>query len=227
MYRAISQWDKKSGGGWHDDYGANARTPGEKQVFEEFLKTPEVRYCNKPYLEEHFADHIKSTHHSGPLPRNHGHIIAECRLLCLVLSPEEPTLSILAVHLLCRQHKYSMSSMQKRTKQRTKLVLHLIHPWLTRRQPMPRLYLLSFHLISVPLHLEGHPPSYHPFLNQTLALPRLLAARSLHHLPPFLQQPIPILLHDVTFLWAQRVLSPLVVMLAAASLENASTMQDL
>ena len=41
-YKAISQWDKKSGGGWHDDYGANTRTPSEKEVFEEFLKTPEV-----------------------------------------------------------------------------------------------------------------------------------------------------------------------------------------
>ena len=43
IYRAASQWDKKSGAGWHDDYGANARTASEKQVFEEFLKTPEVR----------------------------------------------------------------------------------------------------------------------------------------------------------------------------------------
>jgi hypothetical protein len=42
MYKAISEWDKKSGSGWNDSYGANARTPSEKQVFEEFLKTPEV-----------------------------------------------------------------------------------------------------------------------------------------------------------------------------------------
>lgn len=40
----MSDWDKKSGGGWHDDYGANARTASEKAVFEEFLKTPEVSY---------------------------------------------------------------------------------------------------------------------------------------------------------------------------------------
>jgi hypothetical protein len=42
IYKAISQWDKKSGAGWHDDYGANARTPSEKEVFADFLKTPEV-----------------------------------------------------------------------------------------------------------------------------------------------------------------------------------------
>ena len=42
IYKAISQWDKKSGSGWHDDYGANAQTPSKKEVFEEFLKTPEV-----------------------------------------------------------------------------------------------------------------------------------------------------------------------------------------
>lgn len=42
-------WDKRSGRGWHPNYGANARTPAEKQVFEEFLKTPEVRRCNMRY----------------------------------------------------------------------------------------------------------------------------------------------------------------------------------
>ncbi|KAF8221508.1 hypothetical protein L208DRAFT_1327554 [Tricholoma matsutake] len=39
-YKAILEWDKRSGLGWNDSYGANARTPSEKQVFEEFLKTP-------------------------------------------------------------------------------------------------------------------------------------------------------------------------------------------
>ena len=43
IYKAVLQWDKKSGSGWHDDYGANAQTPSEKEVLEEFVKTPEVR----------------------------------------------------------------------------------------------------------------------------------------------------------------------------------------
>ncbi|KAF8805532.1 hypothetical protein BYT27DRAFT_7224832 [Phlegmacium glaucopus] len=33
IYKVILQWDKKSGSGWHDDYGANARTPSEKRCF--------------------------------------------------------------------------------------------------------------------------------------------------------------------------------------------------
>ncbi len=41
-YKACSTWDKKSGSGWHDDYGANAQTPAEKVVFDEWIKTPEV-----------------------------------------------------------------------------------------------------------------------------------------------------------------------------------------
>ena len=42
IYKAISLWDKKSGSGWHEDYGVNARTAAERQVLEEWLKTPEV-----------------------------------------------------------------------------------------------------------------------------------------------------------------------------------------
>lgn len=42
IYKAISLWDKKSGSGWHDEYGVNAWTVAEKQVFDEWLKTPEV-----------------------------------------------------------------------------------------------------------------------------------------------------------------------------------------
>ena len=42
IYKAISQWDEKSGSGWHDIFGANAQTSSKKEVFEEFLKTPEV-----------------------------------------------------------------------------------------------------------------------------------------------------------------------------------------
>jgi len=41
-YKAASLWDKKSGSGWHDDYGVNARTAEEKKVFSEWLKTSEV-----------------------------------------------------------------------------------------------------------------------------------------------------------------------------------------
>ena len=68
---------------------------------------------------------------------------------------------------------------------------------------------------------------YHPFLHQILALlcPLLLVAQSLHHLHLFLQQS-PNLLSNMTFLWAQCILSPPAVMLAAASSENASMMQD-
>ncbi|KAF8221168.1 hypothetical protein L208DRAFT_1329698, partial [Tricholoma matsutake] len=44
-YKAILEWDKRSGLGWNDSYGANAQTPSEKQVFEEFLKTPEARHA--------------------------------------------------------------------------------------------------------------------------------------------------------------------------------------
>ena len=42
IYKVVSLWDKKSGSGWHDNYGANAQTPTEKQVFEDWLKTPKV-----------------------------------------------------------------------------------------------------------------------------------------------------------------------------------------
>jgi hypothetical protein len=42
IFKAISLWDKKSGSGWHDDYGVNARTAAERQVLDEWLKTPEV-----------------------------------------------------------------------------------------------------------------------------------------------------------------------------------------
>ena len=92
----ISQWDKKSGSGWHDDYGANAQTPGEKQVFEEFLKTPKVRN-NKPDIEKCFTNDSKSTLHSRPLRQNHGRIFKECKPLCPVPSPEGPTPLIQAV----------------------------------------------------------------------------------------------------------------------------------
>src|SRR6266700_1795050 len=119
--------------------------------------------------------------------------------------------------------------MQRRMEPRIKSVLHLIRLWPTCQQPTHPPYLrLSFHLFSVPLRhrSEGHPLSYHLFLHRISVLPLLLAAQSLHHLPPFLQQSIPILFHDVTFLWAHHVLSLLVVP-AAASFENASTTQDL
>ena len=43
IYKVISHWNKKSGSGWNDDYGANARTPGEKEVLEEFMKMPKVK----------------------------------------------------------------------------------------------------------------------------------------------------------------------------------------
>lgn len=42
IYKAISLWDKKSGSAWHDIYGVNARTVAEKQVLDEWLKTPDV-----------------------------------------------------------------------------------------------------------------------------------------------------------------------------------------
>ena len=44
IYKAISLWDKKSGCAWHEDYGVNAQTAEEKQVFNEWLKTPEVSH---------------------------------------------------------------------------------------------------------------------------------------------------------------------------------------
>ena len=47
IYKAISLWDKKSSSGWHDDYGVNAWTAAEKQVFDEWLKTPEVSLYDK------------------------------------------------------------------------------------------------------------------------------------------------------------------------------------
>ena len=47
IYKAISLWDKKSGSRWHADYGVNARTAAEKQVFDEWLKTPEVSLYDK------------------------------------------------------------------------------------------------------------------------------------------------------------------------------------
>jgi hypothetical protein len=83
--------------------------------------------------------------------------------------------------------------------------------------------LASFHLI---LTSFRHPQSYHPFFDQILAHHLLLVAQSLHHLRLFLQQSIPNLLSNAMFLWAQRILSPLVVMPAAASFANASMMQD-
>jgi hypothetical protein len=46
IFKAISLWDKKSGSGWHDDYGVNARTAAERQVLDEWLKTPEVSQCD-------------------------------------------------------------------------------------------------------------------------------------------------------------------------------------
>jgi hypothetical protein len=42
IYKAISLWDKKSGSGWHEDYGTNAWTAAERQVLDEWLKTPDV-----------------------------------------------------------------------------------------------------------------------------------------------------------------------------------------
>jgi len=134
-------------------------------VFEEFLKTPEVRY-NKPIPKKHFTDHLKSMLHSEPTQRNHGHIIEECKPLCLVPSHEGPMRSIQAVHPSNQQRKSSMLSTQRRMKLRIVLVLHLIHPWLTHQQPMDPLLLLqlSFHL--APYCLERHPLSYHLFFHK-------------------------------------------------------------
>ena len=42
IYKAICLWDKKSGGGWHEDYGVNVWTAAEKQVFNEWLKVSDV-----------------------------------------------------------------------------------------------------------------------------------------------------------------------------------------
>ena len=87
IYKAILQWDKKSGSGWHDDYGANAQTPGEKQVFKEFLKMPEIWY-DKPGCKKHFTNNLNSMLHSRPMQWKCGHIIKECKLLCLVPSQQ-------------------------------------------------------------------------------------------------------------------------------------------
>lgn len=166
----------------------------------------------------HFADNLKSILHSRPTQRKHGHIIEECKPSCLVPSHEGPTRLIQAVRPPSRQQKSLMSSTQRRMKLRIVLVLCSIHPC---QQPMHLPYLqLSFHL--APCCSEGHPPSHHLFLHQISAVPLLPAAQSLHHLPPFLQQSIPILFCNMTFLWAR-----LVVMLAAANFENANTTQDL
>ena len=146
--------------------------------------------------------------------QSHGLIIVECRHLCLVPSLEEPMPSILPVHLPSQQHKCSTLSMRRRMEQRIKSVLCLIHLWPPCQQPLPLWYPLSFHPILAP-------PSYHHFLHQIRVHP-LLAAQGLHRLPRFFQQFIPILLGNATSLWAQ---SPPVARLAAASFENASTMQ--
>ena len=87
-----------------------------------------------------------------------------------------------------------------------------LHSWIICLPLWYLLLTLSLHLILV----------HHVSLHQTPAL--LLAVQGHHHLPPFFQQfiPIPGLLSSRTSLWAQ---SPLVVMLAAARLKNANTMQ--
>jgi hypothetical protein len=47
IYKAISLWDKKSGSGWNDVHGVNARTLAERQVFDEWLKSPDVSQYDK------------------------------------------------------------------------------------------------------------------------------------------------------------------------------------
>ena len=47
IYKSIALWDKKFGSGWHDNYGVNARTAAEKQVFEDWVKSPDVSVGNK------------------------------------------------------------------------------------------------------------------------------------------------------------------------------------
>jgi len=153
--------------------------------------------------------------HSKATRQNHGLIIVKCRHLCLVPSLEEPTLSILLVHLPSQQRKCLTSSIRRRMERRIKLVLCSIHLWLTCQQPLPPWYLLSFRPILAPL-------LYHHFLHQTPVHP-LLAAQGLRRLPRFFQQFFPTLLSDATSLWAQ---SLPVARLAAASFENASMMQD-
>lgn len=134
--------------------------------------------------------------HSRPMQQKHGHITAECKLLCQVPSPEAHMHSILMAHPPRRQHKNSMSSMRRRMDQRIKLDLHLIRPWLTSQQP---LLPFSFHLISTSIHSEGDPLSHHHHVlcQIPLLLPLLLTAQNLHHLPPFLHRSTLILLSNV------------------------------
>ena len=171
---------------------------------------------------------------SKPMQQNLGHIITECRLLCLVPSLEECMHSILPAHPPSWQHKYSISSIQRKTEQRIKLILHFIHLWLLFHLILALFYLtlalfylilalfylilVSFHPISAPLQL---PPPYHLSPHQILVYSLLLAAQGLHHLHLFLQQSIPNLLSNVMFLWAWAachilLVSPPVVMLAGA-----------
>ena len=180
-----------------------------------------------PYLEDCFADNIHSMPHSEPSSQNHGCIIKECRPLCLVPSLKECMLSILPAHPPSWLCNYSILSIQRRKGQRIK-IFPLIHPWLS-----------LFHQILVP---SQHHPSYHPLFHQLLAHHLLLVAPSLHHLCLFLHclclflhrlclflqqsHAIPNLPRNMTFLLAQCILLPPVVMLAAASFESANMMQD-
>ena len=47
IYKSIALWDKKSGSGWHDNYGVNTRTAAEKQVSKDWVKSPDVSRYGK------------------------------------------------------------------------------------------------------------------------------------------------------------------------------------
>ena len=47
IYKSIALWDKKTGSGWHDNYGVNTRTATEKQVFDDWVKSPDVSRYGK------------------------------------------------------------------------------------------------------------------------------------------------------------------------------------
>ena len=87
----------------------------------------------------------KSMFCSKAIWQSHSLIIIECRCLCLVPSLKEPMPSILLVHLPSQQYKCLTLSIQRRIKQRIKLVLCLIHLWPVYQQPLLPWY--SLHLI--------------------------------------------------------------------------------
>ena len=53
IYKAISQWDKKSGSGWHNDYGANAH-PEQKRSVWGISEDAQSEYMNNSCLKEAF-----------------------------------------------------------------------------------------------------------------------------------------------------------------------------